>query len=407
VTHRYSVVAALFVLSLITYIDRVAISTAKDAVARDLHLSDTGMGLVFGAFSLGYALAQVPGGWLADRYGPRLALASVVTAWSVLTALTGAAWNLVSLVVIRFLFGIGEAGAFPGTARAFVNWLPQSERGRANGVFFSGSRIGGAAAFPVLVLLLSVTSWRVSFLILGAAGTLWAAFWYLRFSDYPEDARQAPQLPSKSELHLKDVFTTARFLPAMGQYFAGNFTFFLCLSWLNPYLKKTYSLSDSEAANLAMIPLLVGATCMWFTGWLVDRLFHTAPLRAWSRRLPAMAGFALAAASLIAGADAETAWQAVAWFTLATFGVDMTISPSWSYCADVAGRNAGSVSAAMNMVGNIGSFISANAFPWLIAWTGSAKAYFLLAAAMNVASIWLWLRMPSVPEEGSLTRAAR
>lgn len=395
-THRYAVVAALFVLSLITYVDRVAISSAKDAVAVDLNLSDTQMGLVFGAFSLGYALAQVPGGWLADRWGPRLALSAVVTAWSVLTALTGAAWSLISLVVIRFLFGIGEAGAFPGTARAFVNWLPQSERGRANGVFFSGSRIGAAMAFPMLAWMLGETSWRVSFVILGVAGLVWAAFWFFRFSDHPGSAPPAAPAPPQGSMSLRDVFTTTRFIPAMAQYFAGNFTFFLCLSWLNPYLKKTYSLSDAEAARLAMIPLLVGATCMWFTGWLVDRLFHSQRFHSWSRRLPAMVGFAMAAACLVAGAKADTAGLAVFWFTLATFGVDMTIAPSWSYCADVAGPNAGSVSAAMNMVGNIGSFISANAFPWLIAWTGSAEAYFLLAAALNLCSVLLWVRMRSL-----------
>ncbi len=395
-THRYSVVAALFVLSLITYVDRVAISSAKEAVALDLQLSDKQMGLVFGAFSLGYALAQVPGGWLADRWGPRLALTAVVTAWSALTALTGAAWSLFSLVVIRFLFGIGEAGAFPGTARAFVNWLPQSERGRANGVFFSGSRVGAAMAFPMLAWMLSQTSWRVSFVILGVAGLVWAAFWFFRFSDHPENAPPPAPAPPQGAMSLRDAFTTTRFIPAMAQYFAGNFTFFLCLSWLNPYLKKTYSLSDAEAARLAMIPLLVGATCMWFTGWLVDCLFHSRRFHGWSRRLPAMIGFAMAATCLVAGSKAETAGLAVFWFTLATFGVDMTIAPSWSYCADVAGPNAGAVSAAMNMIGNIGSFISANAFPWLIAWTASAEAYFLLAAALNLASVLLWVRMRSL-----------
>ena len=114
-----------------------------------------------------------------------------------------------------------------------------------------------------------------------------------------------------------------------------------------------------------------------------------------------MIGFALAAACMVAGSSATSAWQAIGWFTLATFGVDMTISPSWSYCADIAGKNAGSVSAAMNMVGNIGSFLSANAFPWLIAWTGSAQTYFLLAAALNLCSVGLWLRMKSPSEVGA------
>ena len=165
---RYAVVVALFVLSMITYIDRVCISTAKEPIAAAMALSDSAMGLVFSAFALGYALAQIPSGWFADRAGPRVALACVVGAWSALTALTGAAWSLASLVAIRFLFGVSEAGAFPGSARAIVNWLPPGERGRANGVLFSGSRLGAALAFPLLAWMLARWSWRPSFLILGA-----------------------------------------------------------------------------------------------------------------------------------------------------------------------------------------------------------------------------------------------
>jgi ACS family glucarate transporter-like MFS transporter len=144
---RYLVVVGLFILSMITFIDRACIATAKDPISRDLALSDAAMGMVFGAFALGYALAQIPSGWLADRFGPRSVLALVVIAWSALTAVTGLAWNFSSLVAIRFLFGVGEAGAFPGSARAIRNWLPAGERGRANGALFSGSRVGAALSF--------------------------------------------------------------------------------------------------------------------------------------------------------------------------------------------------------------------------------------------------------------------
>ena len=137
---RYLVVVGLFILSMITFIDRACIATAKDPISRDLALSDAAMGMVFGAFALGYALAQIPSGWLADRFGPRSVLALVVIAWSALTAVTGLAWNFSSLVAIRFLFGVGEAGAFPGSARAIRNWLPaggaglteRSSRGRGS-----------------------------------------------------------------------------------------------------------------------------------------------------------------------------------------------------------------------------------------------------------------------------------
>jgi MFS transporter, ACS family, glucarate transporter len=391
---RYGVAGALFVLSMITYIDRACISTAKDPIARDLGFTDAQMGLVFGAFALGYALAQIPSGWLADRYGPRLMLAAVVAGWSVLTALTGAAWSLASMVVIRFLFGVGEAGAFPGSARAFVNWLPPGERGRAHGFLFSGSRIGAALAFPLLVAMVEWWGWRWSFVVLGAAGLGWAVFWLLWFRDHPEPRLPVTPPADGRGIALRDVFRTARFVPAMTQYFAGNFTFFICLSWMHPYLKRQYGLSDAEAAGYAMAPLLVGAVSQWTAGFLVDRLYAS-PWRAWSRRLPAMAGFAMAAGGVLAVSAMETPLGAALAFTAATFGADMTISPSWSYCADVAGRSAGSVSAAMNMVGNLGAFVSANAFPWLLGLTGSARAYFTVAAAMNLLAVVCWWQMRS------------
>jgi len=145
---RYLVLAALFVLSLITYIDRAAISSAKQAIGSALLLDDQAMGAVFSAFALGYAIAQIPAGWFADRLGPRLMLTCVVTLWSVFTALTGAATGLWSLLAIRFAFGIAEAGAFPGAARALYSWLPSAERGRAHGILFPAHASAPRLHFP-------------------------------------------------------------------------------------------------------------------------------------------------------------------------------------------------------------------------------------------------------------------
>ncbi len=396
---RYAVVFALFVLSMITYIDRVCIATAKEPISAELGLSDSAMGMVFGAFALGYALAQIPSGWFADRFGPRIALALVVTAWSALTALTGAAWSLVSLVAIRFLFGVGEAGAFPGSARAICNWLPAGERGRANGVLFSGSRLGAAFSFPLLAWMLSRYHWRTAFFLLGLLGAAWAAVWLLWFRDHP--AKPLPVAASAAvSISLADVFHSPPMLLAMLQYFASNFTFFICLSWMLPYLKMQYHLTNEVAAAYAIPPLVLGATSQWVTGWLVDRLYRS-QWRQWSRRIPGMAGFALATAGVLAVTRAATPGAAVLAFTLAAFGADMTISPSWVFCADIAGKNAGSVSGSMNMVGNIGAFVSANAFPYLQGATGSASAYFFTAGLLNLAGLWCWYRMRPVEMERS------
>lgn len=395
---RYTVVFVLFILSMITYIDRVCISAAKTPIAAEMQLSDSAVGLVFSAFALGYALAQIPAGWFADKAGARIALTAAVGVWSVLTALTGAAWSLASLVTIRFVFGIAEAGAFPGSTRAICNWLPAGERGRANGVLFSGSRLGAALSFPLLAWMLARWQWRTSFLILGAAGLVWAVFWLLWFRNHPAKPVSDDQGPAAADVKLGRIFRSKPMLLAMTQYFASNFTFFLCLSWMAPYLKKQYHLTDSEAAGYAMAPLLLGATSQWFAGWLVDRIYHS-PLRAWSRRLPGMLGFVVAVVGLVAVTRASDPGTAVLCFTLAVFGTDMTISPSWVFCADVAGRNAGSVSGAMNMLGNIGSFASANAFPYLERVTGGASAYFWVAALLNLVGALCWFHMRSIQPE--------
>jgi ACS family glucarate transporter-like MFS transporter len=391
---RYWVVAALFVLSMITYIDRACISVAAEAISSDLSLSDKDIGMVFGAFALGYALAQIPFGWLADRYGPRLVLAAVVTVWSIFTALTGAAWSLAVLVAVRFLFGVGEAGAFPGCARAFYNWLPAHERGRANGIIFSGARIGAAFSFPLLAWMLVSLGWRTAFVALGAVGVVWAAFWYAWFRDHPPVPVPREPGPAGDEggMTLAGVFRSPVMALNMAQYFAGNFTFFICLSWMNPYLRREYNLSASEAAAYSMTPLLIAASSQWIAGFMVDRLYRSR-YRDWSRRLPAILGFALAAAGMVLITFMDTPWTAVACFTLATFGAEMTISPSWAFCVDIAGRSSGAVTGSMNMMGNIGSFVSANAFPYLYAATGSASTYFQTAAVLNVISIACWYRM--------------
>jgi ACS family glucarate transporter-like MFS transporter len=397
---RYVVVLFLFVLSMITYIDRVCISAAKDPIAAELSLSDSAMGLVFSAFALGYAVAQIPTGRLADKLGPRLALTAVVCVWSAFTALTGAAWNLVSLVVIRLFFGVAEAGAFPGSARAIANWLPAGERGRANGVLFSGSRLGAALSFPLIAWMLGRWTWRSSFFILGGVGLAWSLAWFLWFRDHPAGAVAVrDRAKPVAWLH---VWRRPGIGLAMAQYFATNFTTFLVLSWMLPYMKKQYALSDSRAAVYVMLPLLMAAAAQWIAGWVVDSLYRS-PLRAWSRRIPAIAGFTLSAVALLALTQARTAETAIVWFTIAAFGADLTVSPSWVFCTDIAGADAGSVSGAMNMMGNIGSFVSANAFPFLFGLTGSASAYFGVTAAMNLLALLCWLKMKSpLLESGGL-----
>jgi ACS family glucarate transporter-like MFS transporter len=389
------VVAALFILSLITYVDRAAISTAKRPMAGELSLSDAQMGFVFSAFALGYAAAQIPSGWLADRLGPRRALAIVVVLWSLLTSLTGAMTRLGPLLGVRFLFGVAEAGAFPGSARVFYNWLPAAERGIANGILFSGALLGGALAFPLCTWLLDLYDWRGAFYSLGVPGMVWVVCWLLWFRDYPRERIVHESTTAGSTQTLGMVLRSREMLLAMAQYFAGNFTFYICISWMHPYLIERYGLSQNEAARYAMVPLLCGASANWVAGLLVDALYKSR-LRGWSRRIPGISGFVLASAGVFWVSVAGSATSAIVGFAVATFGVEMTISPSWTFCLDIGGKSSGTVSAAMNMAGNFGGFVSTIAFPLLRGLTGSPATYFQTAALLNLGAILCWRSMRSL-----------
>jgi len=378
---RLVVLAALFFLSMILYLDRAAISSAKTSMATALSLSDAAMGAVFSAFALGYAFAQIPSGWLADRFGPRVTLAFVVALWSVFTVLTGVAGGLATLLVVRFLFGAAEAGAFPGSARVIYNWLPPRMHGIANGILFSGALVGGAIAFPFFQWLLAAHGWRMAFFLLGVPGGVWAFCWLFCFRDFPSE-RAATNKETLSSVPIALLLSSKAMVKAMAQYFVGNFTFFICISWMFPYLVQRYSLTPGQAAKYSMVPLLSVATANWVSGFFVDLLYRSR-FRPWSRRVPAAAGFLLAACGVYAVTFLDSPGLAVSAFAIATFGVEMTISPSWAYCIDIARRNSGSASAAMNMAGSVGAFASANAFPLLYRVTGNSDAYFWIAAALN------------------------
>lgn len=387
-SRRGYVVACLCSLTFLTIVDRVCISAAKSDISADLGISDAVFGWVFGAFAVGYTLMMVPAGWLADRYGPRKTLALCVLLWSGLTALTGWVQGTAILLIVRFLFGLAEAGAFPGAARAIACWLPVRERGLAMGLLNTGSRLGAAFGLWGMSLCVLRFGWRSSFVLLGVAGVFWAGLWFTWFRDRPRSDLQdavppKPQVVEGSLLRSKSVYLI------LFQYFASQVTFFLCFSWLLPYMKTRYRLNAATAGMYASIPLYVGALANWVSGLAVDKVYGMG-YRSWSRKLPAMFGFGLASIGLLLAASVSSANSFVLFFSLATFGVDLTLSPSWTACADIGGQHTGMLSGAMNMMGSVGSLVSAVAFPLLLGMTGDIKCYFYLAIALNLAAMAGW-----------------
>lgn len=410
---RYTVVLYTFSLTILLYIDRICISAAKEPITSALNLNDKQFGWVLSAFALGYALFQTPSGLLLDKKGPRTVITMIVSAWSLLTALTGMAWNFISLLVIRFLFGAGEAGAFPGISKSSISWFPVKERGLVTGINFSGSRLGAAFAMPFVIFLINSLGWRNSFYFLGFIGVAWAVLWYRWFRDTPEEhtsvsaeeldhiIEHRQQIDKKNEqsvswLHMmksKEVWFT------MIQYFSSNYIFFFCLTWLFPFLRDKYQMDDATLSYWVSMPFLAGALGNYFSGFLVDYLYKNKGIII-SRRLPAIIGFAFIAMGLIANIQADSIYTSIAFLSLAIFGADMTLSPSWSYCMDVGKENAGVLSGTMNMAGNLGSFLTALAFPYLMSWTGDENAFFYMGIALAFIAIFCWTQMN--PEKSSI-----
>jgi MFS transporter, ACS family, glucarate transporter len=410
---RYWLIGLLFLHTVNTYMDRACISSAANAMQRDLGIDPQKMGWVFGMFAFGYALFQIPAGGLADSLGPRRVLAWIVGFWSLFTTLTAAAFNTVSLLLIRFFFGIGEAGAYPGATRALQDWVPAQERGLAQGFFHSGGRVGAAISLFLMPLLIMVIGWRMTFVFNGLVGIVWMTAWLLWFRDDPKDHSwvNAAELDHiRSGLHkgaapavkipFAVIVTSGNMILAMFQYIASNITFYISFTWLQPYLVERWG---DRAALYAPIPLLVGMFAHWTAGATVTWL-HSKGYPVASRRAPAAIGFAIGAFGLLlttqAGAGSPLLF--VLCFSVGVFGVEMTIAPSWAFCMDIGGGKSGAVSGAMNMLGNLGSAFSAIIFPWFVAnvtlpWfaptTGTANSFFVFAAAINVLAAVAWLFM--------------
>src|SRR5580698_1635108 len=191
-THARHVVLALTVAAyMITYMDRTVFSTAAPAMRKELGISLVQMGAIFSIFRWSYALFQVPGGWLGDWIGPRRALTLIVSWWSVFTSLTAAGWNSASLLVIRFIFGAGEAGAFPIATRSLSRWILPGERGFAQGITHAGSRLGAAMTPPLVVWIITRYNWRAAFITFGIMGILWALAWLFYYRDSPDQHASA------------------------------------------------------------------------------------------------------------------------------------------------------------------------------------------------------------------------
>jgi ACS family glucarate transporter-like MFS transporter len=404
---RHGVVGFAVALSMITYIDRVALSNSRKQVATSLHLSDAQMGLVFTAFATAYALFEMPSGFMGDRLGPRNVLLRIVILWSIFTALTGRAWNFVSLFVSQFFFGAGEAGCYPNIARAFTVWLPQSERVRAQGILWMTSRWGGAFTPLLVAILFRYMDWREAFVVFGCLGAFWTVAFALWFKDNPRDHPGVNQAelallknnspPAPHGFPWRDLLASKTVVLLCLQYFALGFTWYFLITWEPTFIDERFHLDVTRSTFLKTLPLLMGGIGSITAGLLSKPLTRLTGSLKTTRKLSACVGFVGASVCLILATMLKDPFLVVPAIALSSFCNDLVMPTSWGTVMDIAGGYSGTVSGAMNMIGNLGGALYGTVSGLVLQSSNRNWNYVLyMGAAVYLFGFLIWTQLDPV-----------
>ncbi len=384
---------------MITYMDRQVLATTRPAIMEDLGISLVAMGWVTFAFRMAYALFQVPGGWLGDTIGARRALTMVVSWWSAFTALTALAWSAASMIVIQVFFGLGEAGAFPIATRSLSRWMRPTERGFAQGITHAGSRLGGAITPPIVALaIVPFFGWRAAFYAFGVLGVVWSAVWYFYYRDTPEEHSGVNE--AERELIAGGIKRKATGSVPWGQilshgnlwvlsvmYFFYNYNLNVYQDWFPTYLRQAKGMTLAQMGIYASFPLLSGVIGDLAGGWFSDHVLRRTGNVNLARRWVAIAGFLLSAAATVPAVLVHDPKVSVAFYSLAFFGLEWTVGISWAVTLDIGGDYAGSVSAVMNMLGNIGGAVAATVVTYTAARYGWNVPFLMTAGLCLIAAV--------------------
>jgi ACS family glucarate transporter-like MFS transporter len=397
---RHTVVGFMVTLAMVTYLDRASIGAMAHLIRRDLHLTLDQMGAVFSAFALAYALFEIPTAWWADRQGSRAILTRIVTWWSVFTIATAGAFNYSSMLTVRFLFGMGEAGAWPCVARVFSRWVPVKDRGTVKGVFFAGAYSAGALTPLAVGFLLEEwgVPWRVIFVTFGLVGFAWVAAWWRWFRDDPADhpsvnaAERALLLagrPAAAPLlrgwpYWRRLLGQRNVAALCLMYVPNCVTFYFCITWLATYLREQHHFEKAELGFLASLPLFLSVGTQFLGGWLSDLVTrrHGVTL---GRRLPAMT------VAITVAASAEAPRTAALCIALAAAACMLTTAPAWGVVVDIGREHSAVVGATMNTAGQVGTIISPLVVAKSVTWFNDWNFPLYLLGGLFVVGALCWL----------------
>lgn len=380
------ILAMLVILGMVTFLDRINISVAGSSIMHDLGLSPSEWGWVQSAFILSYGLMQIPMGALGDRFGHRSILSLIVLWWSLFTAFTGLAGGLASLLIIRFMFGIGEAGSSPCSTGVISRWFEKGEVGKAQGYVWAASRMGGALTpFVVIPVMLSV-GWRSAFYLLGALGIVWAAVWYWYYR--PNEGRDTVKTKS-APVSWRLLLGNKQFWLLCAMYFFYAFGSWFFFSWFPTFMELGRGFDKTELTYAVAVPFVMSMLGNIAGGHLTDRLTQRYGIKV-GRKALGSASLAVSAACMFLAAFIPGKLAVFVFLSLC-FGIfDLMLPSAWALCIDLGHRHAGTLSGAMNTAGNIGGFCCGILFGQLVQQSGNYNLPLYMIAVMLIVSAVLF-----------------
>lgn len=392
-----------FLIGLIAYMDRSNISVVAEPMMKDFHMSKVQFGALASLFSLGYALAQIPGGILSEIFGPRKIISIAMTWWSIFTALTAIVPSYGVLGVVRFLFGVGEGPMYPASAVFNSYWFQSHEKGRAASGLLAGSYFGPVIAPAISVAIFQALGWHGVFYIFGILGLIIAGIWYAVARDKPENhpwiskdecslilENRSVGQERRQQLAPWRLFINRVQFWAIGlQYFIVAYMTTLFLTWLPTYLQEARHFSLSGMGIAASFPWLAIFVVVVAGGTLSDYLIRIGISRLLARGGLAMVGLALFMISLVCATSTSVQWLNVFWLTIALGSLGLPVVTSWAVAADLGREYSGSVSGWMNLWGNIGGVLSPLVCGWFAQHVGWDRAL-LVNIVPIVFAILLW-----------------
>lgn len=389
---RKVILLLLVLLGMVTFLDRINISVAGSSIMSDLHLSASQWGWVQSAFILSYGLMQIPMGMLGDKYGQRRILTAIVVWWSMFTCFTGMAGGLLSLLAVRFLFGIGEAGSSPCSTGVIGKWFPKNEVGKAQGYVWAASRMGGALTPFVVIPVMAWMGWRSAFYLLGAVGIIWALVWFFYYRDKDEKPILTSGNLSKashSSLPWGVILHSKQFWLICAMYFFYAFGSWFFFSWFPTFMELGRGFAKSELTYAVAVPFIMSMAGNIAGGYLTDRLTVRYGLKVGRKALGAssltISAVCMFLAAFIPGK------MAVFVFLSLCFGIfDLMLPSAWALCVDLGKQHAGAISGAMNTAGNIGGFCCGILFGFLVESSGNYNLPLYMISGMLVVSAMLF-----------------